>query len=68
MKLSCALLAFGATTVAAGFGFSKQQPLGDVVAKENDVPGENPLEFCENTEDYILEIQKVDLDPNPPTA
>ena len=32
------------------------------------VPGNNPLYFCDgaNTDDFILDIEKVDLDPNPP--
>lgn len=30
------------------------------------VPGENPLEFCSDQSDYILTIDNVDLDPNPP--
>ncbi|CAK1363859.1 Phosphatidylglycerol/phosphatidylinositol transfer protein [Cercospora beticola] len=32
------------------------------------VPGENPLEFCQDPADNILAIKKVDLDPNPPKA
>jgi hypothetical protein len=32
------------------------------------VPGKNPLYFCANPEDDILVINKVDLDPNPPSA
>lgn len=32
------------------------------------IPGENPLEFCEDPADFILTIKKVDLDPNPPSA
>jgi len=39
-----------------------------VTALENEVPGENPLEFCEESKDYILDIKNVDLDPNPPEA
>ncbi|KAL5403296.1 Phosphatidylglycerol/phosphatidylinositol transfer protein [Paraphaeosphaeria minitans] len=30
------------------------------------VPGDNPLYFCEDPKDYILDITNVDLDPNPP--
>ena len=33
-----------------------------------DVPGDNPLVFCEGPESYILEIAYVDLVPNPPEA
>ncbi|KAF2835276.1 Phosphatidylglycerol/phosphatidylinositol transfer protein [Patellaria atrata CBS 101060] len=32
------------------------------------VPGENPLYFCSKPDDDILQIKKVDLDPNPPKA
>jgi hypothetical protein len=32
------------------------------------VPGENPLLFCEDPSDNILEIIKADLSPNPPKA
>lgn len=32
------------------------------------VPGENPLYYCSDPKDDILEIEKVDLDPNPPKA
>ena len=33
-----------------------------------EVPGNNSLLFCQDPKDYILEIHKVDLDPNPPKA
>ena len=33
-----------------------------------DVPGDNPLQFCQNISDYILLIQNVDLAPNPPKS
>ncbi|KAF2725753.1 hypothetical protein K431DRAFT_280469 [Polychaeton citri CBS 116435] len=33
-----------------------------------DIPGENPLKHCENPEHDILDLKKVDLDPNPPAA
>ena len=32
------------------------------------VPGANPLKFCADPSDYILELSNVDLDPNPPQA
>lgn len=43
---------------------SGQQPLDAKL----DVPGDNPLQFCQTTSDYILLIQKVDLAPNPPKS
>ena len=33
-----------------------------------DVPGSNPLKYCEDPSDYLLELDSVDLDPNPPKA
>lgn len=35
-----------------------------------EVPGDNPLLFCQDpsAENYILTIDSVDLDPNPPAA
>jgi hypothetical protein len=44
---------------------------GQLRLKEDDplsVPGENPLLFCADPTDNILEIIKADLDPNPPKA
>ena len=43
---------------------SGQQPLDAKL----DVPGDNPLQFCQATSDYILLIQNVDLAPNPPKS
>jgi hypothetical protein len=31
-----------------------------------DVPGDNPLQHCQDPKDDILELESVDLDPNPP--
>jgi len=30
------------------------------------VPGNNPLEYCQNPSNYLIEIDSVDLVPNPP--
>lgn len=32
------------------------------------VPGNNPLEYCQDPSDYQLDLDSVDLDPNPPEA
>ena len=32
------------------------------------VPGDNPLIYCASPDDYILDIESVDLKPNPPEA
>lgn len=49
------------------------KPAADKIVIQEDtfsVPGDNPLFFCNNPEDekYILTVDNVDLDPNPPTA
>jgi hypothetical protein len=45
-------------------GTSQQIPLVD---DAHSVPGDNPLNFCADPKNYILDITKVDLDPNPPS-
>ncbi|KAL9612272.1 MAG: hypothetical protein Q9167_003140 [Letrouitia subvulpina] len=40
-----------------------QKPL---VNDDLSVPGQNPLNFCKDPKNYILNIEYVDLDPNPP--
>lgn len=30
------------------------------------VPGNNPLEYCQDSANYLIEIDSVDLIPNPP--
>lgn len=42
---------------------TNQQTLIDNSLK---VPGHNPLEFCSDPTEFILTIDNVDLDPNPP--
>ena len=37
-----------------------------VLDEDLKVPGQNPLEFCANSDDFILTISNVDLEPNPP--
>ncbi|KAF2637532.1 hypothetical protein P280DRAFT_472240 [Massarina eburnea CBS 473.64] len=64
MKLTAVLLA--ATTVATVSATPSWVP-GQVTVKEDfKVPGENPLYFCADPKDNILEIENVDLSPNPP--
>jgi hypothetical protein len=38
------------------------------IQEDYKVPGDNPLYFCADPEDDLLEIEKVDLSPNPPEA
>lgn len=65
MKLTLSIPLLLSTLVASKsflFG-NQQQPLVDGSLS---VPGDNPLSFCADPSDYILTIEKVDLDPNPP--
>jgi hypothetical protein len=48
-----------------GGGNNNQNAL---LADELAVPGKNPLKFCQPPYDYVLDIQQVDLSPNPPEA
>ena len=43
--------------------FDSQSPL---TPKELPIDGDNPLEYCADPTKYILEIERVDLSPNPP--
>ncbi|KAF2727737.1 hypothetical protein EJ04DRAFT_517075 [Polyplosphaeria fusca] len=67
MRLAPVLLsAVWATSVAATPSW---MPGGQVKMSEDyKVPGDNPLDFCADPSDDILEIEKVDLSPNPPEA
>ena len=70
MKLIAALTgALLATSVSAGFGISiNTKPDQTALAGELAVPGDNPLNYCTAPDKDILEIKKVDLSPNPPSA
>ncbi|RMZ86439.1 hypothetical protein DV736_g6332, partial [Chaetothyriales sp. CBS 134916] len=68
MRVSAALLALCTATLVSSrslFGSSAQDALLDDKAAL-DVPGENPLQYCADPKDYILDIDYVDLSPNPP--
>lgn len=45
------------------FSSSSQTTLDD---EKFPVPGDQPLFFCKDPKDYILEVHHVDLVPNPP--
>ena len=68
MKLSTALIALAAASANARNVF---RPDGQSLVKrdELDVPGQNPLKFCEadRSNDRII-IEEVILTPNPPLA
>ncbi|KAF7509613.1 hypothetical protein GJ744_007651 [Endocarpon pusillum] len=68
MRIHSILLPFLSASLAASKSLSvfshDQAPL----ANDFDVPGKNPLKFCGDPQNYILDIDKVDLDPNPPKS
>lgn len=57
------LFSFLVAANSRSFFGSDQKPLND----DYPVPGENPLKFCQNPDDYSLTINNVDLIPNPPS-
>lgn len=65
MKLLLAYCPLFLSTLAASHSFLagslSQKPLVDL-----SVPGDNPLEFCSDPSGFILTIDYVDLEPNPP--
>lgn len=66
MKLYTILTSLAAATLVSSVSlFDNSQK---VVAEDNElsVPGKNPLNYCADPKDYILTIDHVDLDPNPP--
>jgi hypothetical protein len=65
MKLPVLLL--GAISVALVSAEPSWMPGQVTIQEDFKVPGENPLYFCADPKDNILEIEKVDLNPNPPT-
>lgn len=69
MKFSLALISLFLSTLVASVDlsfFPGQKVLED---KGGEVPGENPLTYCKaDHDDDILELDHVNLDPNPPKA
>ncbi|KAI4176747.1 MAG: hypothetical protein LQ343_000840 [Gyalolechia ehrenbergii] len=66
MKFSLSFTPLFLSTLVASKSFlfaSNQQTLVDDGLS---VPGDNPLGFCSDPSDFILTIDNVDLDPNPP--
>ena len=68
MRLISFLLTLCLSCVAVSHALSlfgsDQQVLDDELA----VPGDNPLFYCQSTDENILLIDYVDLTPNPPEA
>jgi len=71
MKLSYTLLSFALSTLVASrstwFGNTQDQGILDDDTDLH-VPGDSPLEFCQKATTDILEIEHVNLSPNPPQA
>ncbi|KAI9718665.1 MAG: Phosphatidylglycerol/phosphatidylinositol transfer protein [Chrysothrix sp. TS-e1954] len=66
MQLPHLLPALLLTTLTSASWFDTKQ---SALAEEPlPVPGDNPLTYCHKPDDYILDIEKVDLAPNPPLA
>jgi len=69
MRVSSTIIAF-LTASASGLGLFRTE--GDqsiIINDELDVPGQSPLKYCDASRgDDIIEIEKVDLVPNPPEA
>ena len=64
MKYLVFLLA-AIASVQAGSWFGSSPDIAPFEDKL-DVPGDNPLQHCQDPEDDILDLEEVDLDPNPP--
>lgn len=61
--LATAILATSASARSSLFGSSIEvAPYDDAL----NVPGDNPLQHCQDPKDDILDLESVDLDPNPP--
>lgn len=68
--LSAATLLLAVPLVSAAsfpsFFDPSQAPIRVDPTEDFPVTGENPLSFCANPAGHILEIDRVDLSPNPP--
>ncbi|CAF9904688.1 MAG: Phosphatidylglycerol/phosphatidylinositol transfer protein [Alectoria fallacina] len=66
MKLTPTLLLLFLSSFATSNSLSFFSSNQQVLDENHKVPGDNPLEFCDKSDDYILTINNVDLEPNPP--
>ena len=67
MKITTTLLPLLLSSLAASSSLSFFRSDQQVLDESLKVPGDNPLEFCAKSDDYILTISNVDLKPNPPS-
>jgi len=63
----------GLLALTAGAAASLLPGMGNHVGvqaddRTNPVKGDNPLEFCGPQDNYLLQLESVDLSPNPPEA
>ena len=67
MKFATVLLPLllAATATSTSISFGQQERL--IVDGNLNVPGANPMTFCEDPATNILAIEHVNLSPNPPT-
>ena len=63
--LTSTLLATAVSARSSLFGSSIDVAPFDEALK---VPGDNPLQHCQDPKDDILTLESVDLSPNPPKA
>lgn len=69
MHLFTVATAFLASSVAARSSlFGSSPAVAPNVDGSLSVPGENPLQHCQDPKGDILTLKSVDLDPNPPKA
>lgn len=68
MRLAASIFALLLSSCVASNALSFFGSSQDVLEDDDlNVPGDNPLKFCEKENSYTLAIEKVDLDPNPPS-
>lgn len=68
MKLSAVLVPAALAASVVAEPTPGWMPSQVTISEDYKVPGDNPLYFCADPKDYIVEIDKVDLSPNPPEA
>lgn len=68
MKLTATVVPLLLSSFVASKSLSLFGSQQTVLDNKPSVPGDNPLDFCQDTKDYSLHIQYVNLTPNPPLA
>lgn len=67
MRFTSALLFLSPLLASAvSFGYTSKSDLKALDDEKIPVPGDQPLVYCNDPKDYILEVHNVDLIPNPP--